>query len=146
MWLEKPFVSFSPWTNGGFKIPRSGNMHCKSSWQYIEKAKNLQKDQGHNQDQGQGFLISFGIPHKCITTSIVSRWSVIVLKNTDVVKTVLESHWTRSAMTACCIPKILSVKESNKAAEWASSKTFVNHHNKPTVDEIWKFSRTVLES
>ena len=44
--------------------------------QYIEKAKELRKD--------QNLLISFVKPHKHITTSTISRWCVRVLKNAGV--------------------------------------------------------------
>ena len=106
--------------------------------QYIEKTKDLRKD--------QNLLISFVKPHKRITTSTISRWCVTVLKNAGVDITVFGSHSTRSASTAHCKKKGLSMKEINKAAGWSSSKTFAKHYNKPIVDESGSFSRTVLES
>ena len=106
--------------------------------QYIEKTRDLRKD--------QNFLISFVKPHKRITISAISRWCVTVLKNAGVDITVFGSHSTRSALTAHCNKKRLSMKERNKAAGWSPSKTFAKHYNKPTVDESGSFSRTALES
>ena len=68
------------------------------------------------------------------------------MKNAGVDITVFGSHSTRSASTAHCKKKGLSMKEINKASGWSSSKTFVKHYNKPIVDERGSFSRTVLES
>ena len=65
--------------------------------QYIEKTKDLRKD--------QNLLISFVKPHKRITTSTISRWCVTVLKNAGVDITVFGSHSTRSASTAHCKKK-----------------------------------------
>ena len=106
--------------------------------QYIEKTKDLRKD--------QPLLISFAKPRKRITTSTISRWCVTVLKNAGVDVTVFRSHSTRSASTAHCKKKKLSIKEINKAAGWSSSTTFAKHLNKSIVDESGSFSRTVLES
>ena len=106
--------------------------------QYIEKTKDLRED--HN------ILISFVKPHKRITTSTVSRWCVTVLKNAGVDITLFGSHSTRSASTAHCKKKRLSMKVINKLAGWLSSKTFAKHYNKLIVDESGSFSRTVLES
>ena len=106
--------------------------------QYIEKTKNLLKD--------QNLLISFVKPHKRITTSTISRWCVTVLKNACMEITVFGSHSTRSASTAHCKMKGLSMKEINKAATWSSSKTLPKRCNKPIVDESESFSRTALES
>ena len=105
---------------------------------YIEKTKDLRKD--------QNLLISFVKAHKLITTSTISRWCVRVLKNTGVDVSVFGSHSTRSALTAHCKKKELSMKLINKAAGWSSSKMFAKHYNKPIVDESGSFSRTVLES
>ena len=106
--------------------------------QYIEKTKDHRKD--------QNLLISFVKPHKHIITSTISRWCVTVLKNAGADVTVFGSYSTRSASTAHCKNKKLSMKEINKAAGWSSSKTFAKHYNKPIVDESESFSRTVLES
>ena len=106
--------------------------------QYIEKTKALQKD--------QNLSISFVKPHKRIAASTISRWWVTVLKNAVVHITVFRSYSTRSASTAHCKKKGLSMKQINKAAGWSSSKTFVKHYSKPIVDESGSFSRTVLES
>ena len=84
--------------------------------QYIEKTKDLRKD--------QNLLISFVKLHKRITTSTISRWCVRVLKNAGVDVSVFESHSIRSALTTHCKKNGLSMKEINKAAEWLSSKTF----------------------
>ena len=70
--------------------------------QYIEKTKDLQKD--------QNLLISFVKRQKRITTSTISRWCVTVLKNAGVDVTVFGSHLTRSASTVHCKKKGLSVK------------------------------------
>ena len=69
--------------------------------QYTEKTKDLRKD--------QNLLISFVKLHKRITTTI-SRWCVRVLKNAGVDVTVFESHSRRSASTAHCKRKGLSMK------------------------------------
>ena len=107
--------------------------------QYIEKTKDLRKE--------QNLLISFvKEPPKRITTSTISRWCVRVLKNAGVDVTVFGSHSTRSASTAHCKKKGISMKEINKEAGWSSSKTFAKHYNKPIVDEGGSFSRNVLES
>ena len=58
--------------------------------QYIEKTKDLRKD--------QNLLISFVKPRKCITTSTISRWCVTVLKNAGAGITVFrhirpDQHW-----------------------------------------------------
>ena len=76
--------------------------------QYIEKTKDLRKD--------QNLLIRFVKPHKRITTSTISRWCARVLKNPSLDVTVFGSHSTRSASTAYCKKKGLSMKEINRAA------------------------------
>ena len=58
----------------------------------------------------------------------------------------LGSHSTRSASTAHCKMKGLSMKEIYKAATWSSSKTLPKRYNKPIVDESGSFSTTVLKS
>ena len=65
--------------------------------QYIEKTKDLRKD--------QNLLIRFVKPHKRITTATISRWRVTVLKNAGVDITMLGSHSARSASTAHCKKK-----------------------------------------
>ena len=70
--------------------------------QYIEKIKDLQKD--------QNLLKSFVKLHKRTTTSTISRSCATVLKNAGVDITVFESHSTRSALTAHCKKKELSMK------------------------------------
>ena len=106
--------------------------------QYIERTKDLRED--HN------ILISFVKPHKRITTSTISRWCVTVLKNAGVDITLFGSHSTRSASTAHCKKKRLSMKVINKLTGWLSSKTIAKHYNKLIFDESGSFSRTVLES
>ena len=106
--------------------------------QYIKKTKVLQKD--------QNLFIGFVKHHKCIATSTISRSCVTALKNAGVDVTMFGSHSTRSASTAHCKKKRLSMKEINKAAGWSSSKTFVKHYSKPIVDESGSFSRIVWES
>ena len=70
--------------------------------QYIEKTKNLRKD--------QNLLISFVKSHKRIATSTSFRWCVPVLKNAGVDVTVFASHTTRSASTVHWKKKGLSMK------------------------------------
>ena len=60
--------------------------------QYIEKTKDLRKD--------QNLLVSFVKPHKRITTSTISRWCLTALMNAGVDITVFGSHSTRSVSTA----------------------------------------------
>ena len=105
--------------------------------QYTEKTKVLQKD--------QNLFIGFGKHHKCITSTI-SRSCVTALKNAGVDVAMFGSHSTRSASTANCKKKRLSMKEINKAAGWSSSETSEKHYSKPIVDESGSFSRIVLES
>ena len=69
---------------------------------FIEKTKNLRKD--------QNLLISLFKPDTRTTTSAISRWNVTVLKNARVDITVFGSHSTRSASTAHCKRKGLSLK------------------------------------
>ena len=70
--------------------------------QYIEKTKDLWKD--------QNLLISFVKPHKRITTSTISRWCEMFWRM-RVWLSVFGSHSTRSASTAHCKKKGLSMKE-----------------------------------
>ena len=69
-----------------------------------------------------------------------------MLKNAGVDITLFGSHSTRSASTAHCKKKRLSMKVINKLAGWLSSKTIAKHYNKLIFDESGSFSRTVLES
>ena len=78
-------------TSGAFKIPRSGNLCLSHLEQYIEKTKDLLKD--------QNLLIRFVKPHKHIITSTISWWCVTVLKNVGMDETVFESDLTRSTWT-----------------------------------------------
>ena len=52
-----------------------------------------------------------------------------MLKKVGLDVTVFGSHSTRSASTAHCKRKGLSMKEINKTAGWSSSKTFAKHYN-----------------
>ena len=70
--------------------------------QYIEKTKDLRKD--------QNLLISLVKPHKRIKTSTICRWCVTVLKNASVGITVFGSHSTRLASTGHCKKKGISMK------------------------------------
>ena len=94
----------------------------------------------------KNLLISFLKPHKRITTSTTCRWFVKVLKNAGMDITLFGSHSTRSASTAICKKKGLSMKERNIAAGWSFSRTLSRHYNKSIVDESGSFSMTVLES
>ena len=70
--------------------------------QYIEKIKDLRKD--------QNLLKIFMKLHKRTTTSTISRSCVTVLRNAGVDITVFGSHSTRSASTVHCKKKGLSMK------------------------------------
>lgn len=69
---------------------------------------------------------------------------VTILKNEGVKVTLFESHLTRSASIAHCKREGISVKKINKAARWSSSETFEKHYNKPIVEEIESFPRSVF--
>ena len=70
--------------------------------QYIENIKDLRKD--------QDLLKSFMKLHKPTTTSTISTSCLTVLRNVGVDITVFGSHSTRSASTAHCKKKGLSMK------------------------------------
>ena len=74
--------------------------------QYIEKNKDLRKD--------QNLSMSFVKTHRRITASTIFRWCVRELKNAGVDVTIFGSHSTRSASTTHCKKKGLSMKEINK--------------------------------
>ena len=109
------------------RYPDQENCDLSHLEQYIEKTKDLWKN--------QNLLINFVKPQKLITTWNISRWCIIALRNTGVEVAVFGSHSTRSALTAHCKRKELSMKQINKGAGWPCSKAFAKHYNKPIVNE-----------
>ena len=106
---------------------------------HLEKYKEITKEIRTNNK----LLISFQKPHKPITTSTLSRWCVSMLQQAGIDITVFGSHSTRSASTSHCRKKGLCMKEINKAAGWASEKTFAKFYNKPIQGE--QFSSVIYK-
>ena len=95
--------------------------------QYIKMTANA----GTNQ-----LLLSFVQPHKPISTSTLSRWSVTVMKESGVNVNIFDSYSTRSASTSKSKISGLSFKEIVKSAGWSNEKTFAKFYDKPIQEDF----------
>ena len=69
-------------------------------------------------------ILSFVQPHKPVSTTTLSRWCVIVMKEPEINVNIFDSYSTRSASTSKCKKSGLSFKEIAKSAGWSNEKTF----------------------
>ena len=70
------------------------------------------------------YLLSFVPPYKPVSTTTLSGWCVIVMKESGRNVNIFVSHLTRSASTSNCKISGSSFKEIANPAGWSNEKKF----------------------
>ena len=76
-------------------------------------------------------LLHFVQPLKPISTTTLSRWCVIVMKESGIYVNIFGSHSTRSESASNWEILGLSSKEIAKSAGWPNEKTFAQFYDRP---------------
>ena len=81
-------------------------------------------------------LLSFVQPHKQISTTLILKWCVTVIKESGINVNIFGSHSTRSASASKCKKSGLSFKEIAKSAAWSNEKTFAKFYDRPIQEDF----------
>ena len=85
-------------------------------------------------------LLSCVQPHKPISTTTLSRWCLILMKESGRNVNIFDSHSTMSASTSKCRISRLSSKETAKSAGWSNGKTLAKFYDKPIQEDFSNYS------
>ena len=84
-------------------------------------------------------LLSFVQPHKQISTTLILRWCVTVIKESGTNVNIFGSHSNRSASTSKCKILGLSFKEIAKSAGWSNEKSFAKFYDRPIQEDFLNY-------
>ena len=82
-------------------------------------------------DRNQGrLMITYGKPHKEISSETLSRWMKGELSNARIDITIFQAHSCRAASTSKARQQGIEISEIVKRGCWSKENTFIKFYNK----------------